>query len=66
MNSIKKLNLEVILISLIPISAVFSIFFLELSLVIVMSLFLIDIIKKKILQFLIIFSQKFLYFFIYI
>ena len=67
MNSIKKLNLEVILISLIPISAVFSIFFLELSLVIVMSLFLIDIIKKK--DFTIFnnfFSKIFIFFYLYL
>ena len=64
MNITKKLNLELILISMIPISAIFSIFFLELSLLIITSLFLIDIFKKKILQFLIMFFQKFLLFFI--
>ena len=47
MDIIKKLNLEVILISLIPLLAIFSIFFLELSLIVVAFLFLIEVFKKK-------------------
>lgn len=47
MDIIKKLNLEVILISSIPILAIFSIFFLELSLIVVTFLFLIEVFKKK-------------------
>ena len=67
MSTIKKLNLEVILISIIPISAIFSIFFLELSLLIITSLFLIDILKKK--KFTIfnnIFSKVFIFFYLYL
>ena len=67
MNITKKLNLELILISMIPISAIFSIFFLELSLLIITSLFLIDIFKKKnFTVFNNVFSKVFIIFYLYL
>ena len=50
---------------MIVISAIFSIFFLELSLLIITSLFLIDIFKKKILVFNV-FSKVFIIFYLYL
>ena len=67
MNFIKKLNTETILISTIPLVAIFSIFFLELSLLIVTLFFFYDILKKK--NFLIFnnfFIKFFLLFYLYI
>ena len=66
MNITKKLNLELILISMIPISAIFSIFF-KLSLLIITSLFLIDIFKKKnFTVFNNVFSKVFIIFYLYL
>ena len=47
MHLIKKLNLEVFLISITPLLAIFSIFFLEFSLLLVSIIFIIDTLKKK-------------------
>ena len=52
---------------MIPISAIFSIFFLELSLLIITSLFLIDIFKKKnFTVFNNVFSKVFIIFYLYL
>ena len=67
MEAFKKLNIEIILISLIPIFAIFSIFFLELSLIIVTVLFLIEIFKKKNFSiFNNLFSKVFFFFYLYL
>ena len=67
MVSLKKLNFEATLIALIPLFAIFSIFFFELCLFIVTVLFLTEIIKKKDFStFDNLFTKIFIFFYLYL